>query len=126
MGIVVKQRNKEDRAMKACVRMRDRLRRIDFHKYGHRGVNALRSYTPVDTGKTADSWNYKIVTNRDRVTIEFYNSNVNEYVPIALILQYGHATKNGGWVQGIDYINPAIQSVFQDMADEIWTEATRT
>jgi len=122
MGIVVKQRNKEDRAVKVCIRMRDKLRRIDFNKYGHRGVNALSSFTPVDTGKTAGSWSYKINKGDGKVTIEFYNSNINDYVPIALILQYGHATKTGGWVEGTDYINPAIQSVFQDMVEEIKME----
>lgn len=94
-------------------------------KYGQMGVNALSAATPVDSGLTASSWYYEIHRNGGNVSIEFYNSNVNKGVPIAIILQYGHGTGTGGWVQGRDYINPAIQPVFDKIAEEAWKEVTR-
>lgn len=80
-------------------------------KYGRAGVAALSSATPVNTGKTASSWYYDIKRQNGSVSIEFNNSNFNKGVPIAIILQYGHGTGNGGWIQGRDYINPAIQPI---------------
>lgn len=91
-------------------------------KYGRLGVEALSKATPVDTGKTADSWSYEIEKTREGYTISWNNSNVNHGVPIALILQYGHGTGTGGYVQGIDYINPAMRKVFQELADDAWKE----
>lgn len=96
-----------------------------FDKYGKAGVEALKSATPTETGKTAGSWYYKIERNSESTTISFYNSNVNKGVPIAIILQYGHGTGTGGYVQGRDYINPAIQPVFDELASEAWKEVTR-
>lgn len=93
-------------------------------KYGREGVAALSSATPQDTGETARSWSYKIINKEGTVTIAFYNSNIQNGVPIAVILQYGHGTRNGGWVQGRDYINPAIQPVFDKIANEAWREVT--
>ena len=90
--------------------------------YGKEGVEALRAATPVDSGATRDGWSYKISYERGSCSITFENSNVNEGVPIAIILQYGHGTRNGGFVQGRDYINPAIQPVFDRMADNAWKE----
>lgn len=84
-------------------------------KYGERGVAALRSATPLDSGATADGWFYEIYRTNDTVGIRFNNRNVNKGVPIAIILQYGHATRNGGYVEGRDYINPAIQPVFDQI-----------
>lgn len=95
-----------------------------FDKYGREGVSALSSATPVDSGKTASSWYYKIERTKNTISITFYNSNVNEGVPIAIILQYGHGTGTGGWVEGRDYINPAIQPIFDKMAEEAWKEVT--
>lgn len=95
-----------------------------FDKYGQAGVNALSSATPVDSGETASSWYYKIERTKDTVSITFYNSNVNKGVPIAIILQYGHGTGTGGWVEGRDYINPAIQPIFDKIAEEAWKEVT--
>lgn len=95
-------------------------------KYGAEGVAALSAATPVDTGKTAASWRYEIVRGRGSVTISFENTNIQNGVPIAIILQYGHGTRNGGWVQGRDYINPAIQPVFDKMAEAAWREVTRS
>ena len=94
-------------------------------KYGNRGVAALRSATPVDTGLTADSWSYTIQNDGKSATISFTNSNVNHGVNIAILLQYGHATGTGGWVEGRDYINPAIQPIFDELAREAWNEVTR-
>ena len=97
----------------------------DLDKYGREGVAALVSATPVDTGLTARSWKYEIQQKKGSVTISFSNTNIQNGVPIAIILQYGHATRNGGWVQGRDYINPAIQPIFDKIADEAWREVTK-
>ena len=94
-------------------------------KYGDEGVSALASLTPVETGKTASSWSYKIVREKDHISIQFLNSNINDGVAIAVILQYGHATRNGGWVEGRDYINPAIQPIFDRIANDAWKEVIR-
>ena len=98
----------------------------DLDKYGQEGVAALASATPVDSGLTAKSWYYKIENGNGTARISFYNSNVQNGVPIAVVLQYGHGTRNGGWVQGRDYINPAIQPVFDRIANEAWKEVTKT
>ena len=97
----------------------------DLDKYGREGVAALASATPVDTGLTASSWRYKIDHGKDSVSISFYNDNIQNGVSIAIILQYGHGTRNGGWVQGQDYINPAIRPLFDKIADEAWKEVTK-
>ena len=97
----------------------------DLDKYGREGVAALSSATPIDSGKTANSWSYEITNEDGSVTISFNNSNIQNGVPIAIILQYGHGTKNGGWVQGRDYINPAIQPVFDEIVDKAWREVTK-
>ena len=94
-------------------------------KYGRAGVEALSSATPVDTGETAKSWYYKIEHTNGSARIVFCNSHINEGVPIAIILQYGHGTGAGGWVEGIDYINPAIQPIFNKIADAAWKEVTK-
>lgn len=97
-------------------------------KYGRRGVEALAAATPVDTGLTASSWSYEIIRDdkTKTVTLSFNNSNVvNDWCNIAIILQYGHATRNGGYVEGRDYINPAIQPIFDKIADEAWEEVTK-
>lgn len=97
----------------------------DLEKFGAIGVEALREATPKDTGVTADSWYYRIVESNGRISIEWLNSNIQDGVPIAVILQYGHATGTGGWVEGIDYINPAIQPIFNLIAENAWKELTR-
>lgn len=94
-------------------------------KYGREGVAALASATPVESGLTASSWYYEIKRQNGVVSLEFYNSNVNKGVPIAIILQYGHGTGTGGWVQGRDYINPAIQPIFDKIAEDAWKEVTK-
>lgn len=97
----------------------------ELDKYGQAGVEALRSATPRDSGKTAESWYYEIENQNGRITISFHNSNVNDNVSIAVILQYGHGTRNGGWVEGMDYINPAMQPVFNEIVDQAWKEVTK-
>ena len=97
----------------------------DFDKYGREGVAALSSATPVDSGLTAASWSYKIARTGSSITITFHNSNINNGVPIAIILQYGHGTGTGGWVEGRDYINPAIQPIFDKIVKDAWEEVTK-
>ncbi len=94
-------------------------------KYGSMGVDALAAATPVRTGKTAASWGYKIAISNDRAEVRWINSNVNNGVCIAMILQYGHGTRTGGYVEGVDYINPAIEPIFEKFAEEAWNEVTR-
>ena len=96
-----------------------------LERYGREGVAALSSATPVDTGRTANSWSYKIEYSKGKATISFHNSNIQNGVPIAIVLQYGHGTGTGGWVHGRDYINPAIQPVFDKIANDAWREVTK-
>ena len=97
-----------------------------LHKYGQLGVQALSAATPVKTGKTASSWDYKIEESRGALSVIWTNTNVNKGVNIAIILQYGHGTRNGGYVVGRDYINPAIQPIIDDLAQAAWKEVTST
>lgn len=97
----------------------------NLDKYGREGVAALSSATPVDSGLTASSWYYEITNKNGIARISFYNSNIQNGVPIAIILQYGHGTGTGGWVEGIDYINPAVRPVFDKIAETAWREVTR-
>lgn len=94
-------------------------------KYAREGVAALSSATPVDTGLTANSWHYTIENVNGYIKISFNNSNIQNGVPIAIILQYGHGTRNGGWVEGRDYINPAIQPIFDKITENAWREVTK-
>lgn len=106
----------------------DRLLHISIEdklkKYGEEGVRALQQSTPKRTGLTANSWSYKIEKEKDSLTIRWHNSNIQNGVPVAIVLQYGHATKNGGFVKGIDYINPAIKPIFEEIANDAWKEVT--
>ena len=94
-------------------------------KYGQEGVSLLSRNTPIDSGKTSESWSYKIEKTKGQTSINWYNSNVVNGVNIAVILQYGHGTKNGGYVSGRDYINPALLPLFNRMTEEIWREVTK-
>ena len=91
-------------------------------KYGQKGVDALKSVTPVRTGLTRDSWYYKIEHEKDSVSIRFLNSNIQNGQNIAIILDIGHGTRGGGWVQGRHYIEPAIQPIFEELAKASWEE----
>lgn len=95
-----------------------------LEKFAQEGVNALASATPIDSGKTAASWDYTISRSKGSVSITWTNSNINDGVSIAVIIQYGHGTRNGGYVQGRDYINPAIRPVFDKIAENVWKEVT--
>ena len=97
----------------------------DLDKFGREGVAALSSATPKDTGKTASSWYYTIERGKGTASIVFNNSNIQNGIHIAIILQYGHGTGTGGWVEGRDYINPAIQPVFDQIAESAWEEVTK-
>lgn len=93
----------------------DVLSKLDLERYGQKGVEALRQATPYDTGKTAESWSYTVIRTKTHVGLSFSNSNVNDGVPIAILLEYGHGTKNGVWVEGRDYINPAVKPIFDQI-----------
>lgn len=107
-------------------RAKHAVRLADLDRFGREGVAALASATPVDSGHTANSWYYEITYTKSGATIAFKNSNIQNGVPIAIILQYGHGTGTGGWVEGRDYINPAIQHIFDRLADEAWREVVRS
>ena len=106
-------------------RAKDKVYLEDLDKYGRQGVAALASATPIDSGKTASSWYYKIENTKESAKITFYNSNVQNGVSIAIILQYGHGTRNGGWVEGRDYINPAVRPIFDKIVDDAWREVSK-
>lgn len=106
-------------------RAKEAIKIGDLDKYGREGVAALASATPVESGLTAASWTYKIVRGKGSVSIQFYNSNIQNGVPIAIILQYGHGTGTGGWVEGRDYINPAARPLFDKIANNAWKEVTK-
>ena len=95
-------------------------------QYGKQGVKALSAATPDDTGKTADSWHYKIERKNGQTSISWYNDHVVDGVNIAVIIQHGHGTRNGGWVEGRDYINPAMQPIFDSIAQNVWREVTKS
>lgn len=122
--IKITQKGDFKKATSYLEKLKDAIQLSSFDKYGQAGVNALSSATPVDSGKTANSWYYEIERTKNTISITFYNSNINKGVPIAIILQYGHGTGTGGWVEGRDYINPAIQPIFDKMAEEAWKEVT--
>lgn len=122
--IRIKQKGDFSKATRYFERVKEASRLKILHEYGRRGVAALKSATPVDSGKTAESWYYEIVSANGKSSLEFKNSNVNQGVMIAIILQYGHGTGTGGWVQGRDYINPAIQPIFDELANKAWREVT--
>lgn len=96
-----------------------------FDKYGRMGVNALSAATPFDSGETAKSWKYQIKQYKGGASLSWINTNTNDGVVIAIILQYGHATGSGAYVQGRDYINPAIRPIFNNITNEIWREVTK-
>lgn len=122
--ISFRQKGDFKRTMRFLGNVQKAVRPEDLDKYGREGVAALSSATPVDTSNTANSWYYEITSGNGSITISFHNSNIQNGVPIAIILQYGHGTRNGGWVQGRDYINPAIQPIFDKISNDAWREVT--
>lgn len=120
--ITIKHKGNFDKTTAFLNKMKQRDVRNILNKYGKRGVDLLAAATPVDSGVTAKSWSYDIVVEKNRYEIHWNNSNVKDGVNIAMILQYGHGTRQGGYVQGKDYINPVTQQVFDEMANELWGE----
>lgn len=122
--ISIRQKGDFSKLSRYFERVREAARLGVLDKYGREGVAALASATPAKTGKTANSWTYGIERQNGSAAIVFRNTNINKGVPIAIILQTGHGTGTGGWVQGRDYINPAIQPIFDKIADSAWKEVT--
>lgn len=123
--ITFRQKGNFSKLTRYLERVKGAVKLSQLDKYGQQGVAALSSATPVDSGLTAASWYYKVEHQNGLTSINFYNSNTNKGVNIAIILQYGHGTRNGGWVQGRDYINPAIQPIFDKIANDAWEEVTK-
>ena len=123
--ITFRQKGDFSKASRYLERLKEAAKLGVLDKYGREGVAALASATPTETGLTARSGTYEIERKGSSGSIVYKNSNINKGVPIAVILQYGHGTGTGGWVQGRDYINPAIQPVFDRIADEAWKEVTK-
>ena len=107
-------------------RAKEAVRLGYLNMFGGGGGAALSSAPRFDSGETAASWYYEITNKNNTITISFHNSNIQNGVPIAILLQYGHGTGTGGWVQGRDYINPAIQPIFDQIAEYAWKEVTRS
>lgn len=124
--ISFRQKGDFSKLTKFLERAKESVKLGDLDKYGRAGVEALASATPVASGLTASSWYYEIENKNGSAKIKFLNRNIQNGVPIAIILQYGHGTGTGGWVQGRDYINPAIQPIFDKIADDAWKEVTKS
>jgi hypothetical protein len=124
--IKVEHRGSFQKTLVFLERMKRREQFRALHKYGQLGVNALSQATPLETGETANSWYYEIVERPGYFAIHWYNSHVEDpgRVSIAAILQYGHATRGGGYVEGIDYINPAMRPIFDQAIADMWKEVT--
>lgn len=123
--IVIKAKGDYKKAFSYFERLLEVFQKGQLDEYGRRGVAALKSATPVDTGKTADSWTYQIDRTPSNVSIVWSNDNVQNGFNIAIGLQYGHGTIHGGYVEGRDYINPAIRPIFDEIAQEMWREVTK-
>ena len=120
--VIVKQKGDFSKTEKFLNIINKKLYYRNLQKYAEQGVAALASATPIDSGTTANSWDYEIRQTKNSVSIYWTNSNVNKGVPIAVIIQYGHGTRNGGYVQGRDYINPAMRPIFDKIAENVWKE----
>ena len=123
--IVFKQKGNFSKALGFLEKAKGLVNLSILDKYGREGVAALESATPSDSGETARSWYYKVERRKGSASIIFCNSHIHDGVPIAIILQYGHATRYGGWVEGRDYINPTIQPIFDRIVNELWREVTK-
>lgn len=126
--ITIKQKGNFNKTEKFLKKSFGKNYRSVLEKYAQQGVIALSAATPIDTGLTSVSWSYKITQNKDTDTISIVweNTNIRDGVNIAIILQYGHGTRNGGYVNGIDYINPALKPIFKNLADAAWREVIKT
>lgn len=124
-GIVIKHKGDLHKTHSFLERAKSAIIHANLENFAAAGVSALASATPVDSGKTASSWSYEITRNNSGVKIVWKNDNINKGVPIAIILQYGHGTGTGGYVEGRDYINPAIQPIMDKIAEGVWEEVTK-
>ena len=123
--ISVRHKGDFSKLTRRLTKARDVAKTIDWDAFGREGVAALASATPIYSGETANSWYYEVKHKRGSVELAFYNSNIQNGVSIAIIIQYGHGTRNGGWVRGRDYINPAIQPVFDKIAEKARREVAK-
>lgn len=121
-AIVFKQKGDYKNTVKFLEHTRNINYRKILEKYGEEGVKLLEEATPVDTGLTSKSWYYTVENGNQGLTLIFCNSNIQNGVPIALVLHYGHATRQGAWVEGVDYINPTLKPIFDEIANKIWRE----
>lgn len=115
--------NKTNRFLERCLNV---IKLGNLDKYGKRGVEALKAATPRDTGLAASCWYYEINRTKDGVTLEWHNNDIEHGYHVIMGIQYGHATKSGGWVEGLDFINPALRPIFEEIKDELWREVTRS
>ena len=123
--IKIKHRGNFNKLEKFLARMAKKEYLNVLDKFGQEGVEALSKATPIDSGETSGKWDYTIEMGFDKTRIYWHNSNENKGVNIAIILQYGHGTNNGGYVEGVDYINPAMAPIFEAMAEAAWKEVTK-
>ncbi len=123
--IIIKQKGNFSKLTGYLERIKEVFKIGDLNKYGRQGVEALKASTPRRTGKTAESWSYEISHEEGRSTISFNNSNIQNGVNIAIILDYGHGTRGGGYVQGRNYIEPSLRKTFDDLAADAWKEVKR-
>lgn len=112
--------NSRDRTSSVLQKLRDGNLYVDLNRYGEMGVKALSAATPVDSSLTANSWGYRVIKKGRHIGIEWFNTNVVDGVPVAIILEYGHATGTGGYVSGKNFINPVIQPIFDEISDAVW------
>lgn len=113
---------KTNRLLERCLNV---IKLGNLDKYGRRGVEALKAFTPQDTGLAASSWTYKISRTNDTVTLEWHNTDIENGYNVIMGIQYGHATKSGSWVEGLDFINPALKPIFDEIKREIREEVSR-
>lgn len=125
-GIVIKNQGGFKKTLAYMARASVALRDANLERYGQLGVEALKEATPADSGETAGSWEYHVVRENFSAKIVWSNSKTvgDEHVPLAVLLQYGHASKDGVWIEGLDYINPALRPIFEEIANKIWKEAS--
>lgn len=122
--LVSKGGSKFDKTDTFLQKLLEKIKLSSLDKWGRKGVEALSSATPIDSGKTAESWYYQIVRTKEGVRLQWLNSNVNKGVNVALIIQYGHAARNGVFIEGRDYINPALSPIFDSIEESAWKEVS--
>lgn len=125
MGITFRHKGNLSKTTKFLKRAKAFQIKNILEQYGQAGISALSAATPVESGLTANSWYYEVEVGTGSSRLVFYNSNENQGFPVAIHLQYGHGTGTGGWVDGRDYINPAIQPIFDEIANAAWREVTK-